>query len=90
MNPWSNIEIPSDDSEIRNIDAFEGNLGGIPEQVVQIRKLISGFEVCHFKYKKHINYIKESIANLKPNIVLEDIGKNHLSPGWEPLVYNKA
>jgi hypothetical protein len=85
MNPWSNIEIPPDDPEISLIDKFETTLGKIPEHIRQIRELISGFEVCHFKYDQHISYIKESIINLKPNIVLEDIGKNHLRHGTQVL-----
>ena len=81
MNLWSNIEIPPDDPEIIQIDEFEMTLGKIPSHVYQIRKLISGFEVCHFKYDRHIEYIKESITNLNPNIALEEIGKNHLRHG---------
>ena len=90
MNPWSNIEIPSDDPEISIIDKFETTLGTIPEDVREIRKLISGFEVCHFKYNQHISYIKESITNLKPNIVLEDIGTNHLRHGVDVLDKDKS
>jgi hypothetical protein len=90
MNPWSNIEIPPDDQEIRSIDEFELSLGKLPQYAHQIRKLISGFEVCHFKYYKHISYIRESITNLKPNIVLEEIGKNHLRHGAQVLDRDKS
>lgn len=85
MNPWSNIEIPPGDPEIIQIDKFEATIGKIPSQVYQIRQLISGFEVCHFKYDQHIRYIKDSISNLNPNIILEDIGKNHLRHGAHVL-----
>jgi len=47
---------------------------------------IDGFEICHFKYKQHISCIKDSIINLKPTIIAEDIGKNHVRHGdhvWE-------
>mgnify|MGYP001829065583 CR=1 FL=1 len=90
MNPWSNIEIPSDDPEIILIDKFEASLGKIPQHAYQIRKLISGFEVCHFKYDQHISYIRDSITNLKPNIVLEDIGKNHLRHGTQVVKKDKS
>ena len=81
MDPWSNIEIPPDDPEIIQIDKFKTTLGKIPPHVYQIRKLITGFEICHFKYNQHLEYIKGSISNLKPNIVLEDIGRNHFRHG---------
>ena len=90
MNPWSNIEISHDDPEIIQINKLETALGKIPENVYQIRELISGFEVCHFKYHQHISYIKKSIKNLKPNIVLEDIGKNHIRHGAEVLDKDKS
>lgn len=90
MNPWANIEIPPDDPEIRRIDEFEASLGKIPPHAYQIRKLISGFEVCHFKYNQHISYINKSITNLKPNIVLEDIGKYHLRHGTQILDKDKS
>jgi hypothetical protein len=90
MNPWSNIETSPDDPEIIEINKFETALGRIPENVLQIRKLISGFEVCHFKYLQHITYIKDSIANLKPNIILEDIGKTHFRYGAEVLEKDKS
>ena len=85
MNPWSNIEVPPDDAEIVRIDRFEAALGKIPLQVNQIRQLITGFEVCHYKYSQHIKYIKGSISDLKPNIILEDIGRNHLRHGTQVI-----
>ena len=81
MDPWSNIEIPPEDPEIIQIDKFKAALGKIPPHVYQIRKLITGFEICHYKYNQHLEYIKGSISNLKPNIILEDIGRNHLRHG---------
>jgi len=78
MEPWSNIEITSDDPEILKIGKIQELLGDIPQKTLQIRELISGFEVCHFKYLQHINYIKSSITKLKPNIELQRIGAHHI------------
>ncbi|MFC2123658.1 hypothetical protein ACFLU5_02505 [Bacteroidota bacterium] len=81
MNPWSNIEISSDDPEIKKIDDLEKALGTLPSHVRHIRELITGFEVCHFKFQQHIRYLKESILNLKANTVLKQIGANHIRYG---------
>ena len=53
MNAWSNIEVSTDDPEIKLIDQIEKTLELIPSNVQQIRKLITGLEVCHFKIQKH-------------------------------------
>jgi len=81
MNVWSNIEVLPEDPEILKIDKFEKTLGNIPSNVRHIRELITGFEVCHFKYQHHLKYIKNSIVNLKPNTVLKKIGSNHIRNG---------
>jgi len=81
MNPWSNIDISPNDPEIIDIDKFEKNIGIIPSNIHQIRELITRFEVCHFKYKQHIKYIKDSILNLKPNTDPKRIGTNHIRSG---------
>ena len=81
MSAWSNIETSQQDAEIKEIDNFELALGDIPENVKQIRELITRFEVCHFKYKQHLKKIKDSIPNLKPNIEPVTIGSNHISKG---------
>ena len=86
MEPWSNIELSPNDHEVRGIDNLEINLGEIPENVRQIRELITGFEVCHFKYRKHIQYILKSIHHLKPNKIHKEIGSTHIRHGantWE-------
>jgi len=86
MEAWSNIEISPHDPEIIEIDKFETTLGKLPIPVRQIRELITGFEICHFKYQQHLKYIKESILFLKPNIELKVIGSNHIRQGekaWE-------
>jgi hypothetical protein len=78
MKPWSNIETNANDPEIAEIDRMETQLGDIPLNVIQIRELITGFEVCHFKYRQHIKYIKGAISKLKPNIELQRIGAHHI------------
>jgi hypothetical protein len=81
MDPWSNIECKDNDPEIRRINQLEGSLGVISDDVRKIRELITGFEVCHFKFISHLNYISKSIVDLKPVNILENIGKNHIRHG---------
>ena len=86
MNVWSNIEISSNDPEIIEINKLEEKIEVIPSSVQQIRELITRFEVCHFKYQKHIRHIKDSFLNLKPRIDPKKIGVNHIRNGgnaWE-------
>ena len=86
MNPWSNIEVSSQDIEIAVIDKFESTLDNIPTPVHKIRELITRFEVCHFKYKQHLKHIDESITNLEPYTDPGKIGSNHIKQGrnaWE-------
>ena len=90
MSSWSNIEISAQDSEIIEIDKFEETLGKVSENVQKIRELIRRFEVCHFKYKEHLKYIKESILNLSPNIEPITIGANHISKGLNVLRIDKT
>ncbi len=78
---WSNIEISSQDTEIIQINRLEEKLGKLPEKVLQIRELITRFEVCHFKYQHHIRKIKESIISLEPLTVPSEIGINHIQKG---------
>ena len=77
MSAWSNIDVLPNDEEIAAIDQMEQSLGSIPEPVNQIRKLITRFESCHFKYQQHYRNIMESIATLHPVVVLSKIGSNH-------------
>jgi hypothetical protein len=90
MSSWSNIETSAQDSEIIEIDKFEETLGKVSENVQKIRELIRRFEVCHFKYKEHLKYIKESIQNLNPNIEPITIGANHISKGINVLRNDKT
>lgn len=81
MHAWSNIEISTQDPEIIEIDQLEEKLGIIPDDVYKIRELITRYEVCHFKSRQHIEKIKDSIENLKPEVVPATIGINHIKEG---------
>ena len=85
MNNWSNIEISAQDPEIMKINALEGRLGDLPAGISKIRELITRFEVCHFKYKRHLENIKQSIAELNPKIDTTRIGINHIQHGNKVL-----
>lgn len=90
MNCWSNIEISTEDSEIIEINNFEETLGDLPENVLKVRELIRRFEVCHFKYKEHLEHIKDSIRSLTPNIDPTNIGAYHISKGRDALKNDKT
>jgi hypothetical protein len=79
MNSWSNIEVHSADPEIIEIDKFEKTLGDLPLNIKKIRELITRFEVCHFKYQRHIRNIKISINELTVIKEPDNIGAYHLS-----------
>jgi hypothetical protein len=81
MDPWANIEISTDDPEIGRIDQIQGSIGTIPQNVIQIRELITGFEICHFKFQQHLKYLKEAISKLETGLRLEKIGANHIRNG---------
>ncbi len=81
MKAWSNIEVSSQDLEIKKINEFEKTLGEIPAQVRQIRALITRFEICHFKYQQHLKKIKDSITNLEPALNPDKIGEHHIQKG---------
>jgi hypothetical protein len=86
MSAWSNIHVATDDAEIQKINELEKILGGIPDQVGQIRELITRFEVCHFKQEQHLENIRKSIEELRPHTDPGTIGKNHIQHGdkaWE-------
>ncbi len=81
MNAWSNISIPPQDPELIKINNLEATLGKLPDNVYKIRGLITGQEVCHFKYQQHIKKIKDSIINLVPGVNSDKIGINHIRHG---------
>lgn len=81
MEYWTNIEVSPQDPEIIVINQMAERIGIIPEEIRKIRQLISRFEVCHFKYRRHIKKIKDSIQALKPEVDAEMIGVNHIRNG---------
>jgi len=81
MKAWSNIQIAPEDPEIITINNFEKSLGKLPEKVTVIRELITRFEVCHFKYQRHLKKIKDSIINLEPTLDSASIGMSHIQHG---------
>jgi hypothetical protein len=83
MEPWTNISVSPQDSEIAKINDLGISLGSLPDSYQKIRELITRFEVCHFKYKKHIQVIKDAILNLSLELNPEDIGKWHIRAGEE-------
>ena len=85
LKAWSNIQISAEDPEIIYINSLEKELGDLPEEVYQISELITRFEVCHFKYRKHLKIIKDSIKELKPKVDASKIGLNHIQHGEDVL-----
>ena len=86
MDAWSNTEVLPEDPEIVEINTFEKKLGDIAANVREVRELITRFEACHFKYKQHLEHIKEAIKELKSPVKTEEIGNKHISKGekvWE-------
>ncbi|MBI9064505.1 MAG: hypothetical protein JEZ14_21140 [Marinilabiliaceae bacterium] len=81
MNAWSNIEVSNKDPEVMRINQFEKRLGTLPNNICQIRELITRFEVCHFKARQHLYNIKSAITHLQPQINLDSIGMNHIRHG---------
>ncbi len=90
MKAWSNIEITPQDPEIIKINNFERKLGKLPDQVIQIRELITRFEVCHYKYQQHMKKIKDSIKKLQPVTNPNKIGKNHVQHGEDAWKNDKT
>ena len=81
MSAWSNIEVSREDTEIIRINKMEDELGDYPEHIRQIRELITRFEVCHFKYQKHLLIIRKSIDDLHPGTDPGAVGQNHIQHG---------
>lgn len=82
MNVWSNIEVPhGEDAEIMSINKLQKLLGKYGDPVRDIRELITRFEVCHFKYLKHLENIWKSIMDLQPYTDPANIGQNHIQHG---------
>ena len=63
---WCNCAVGIDD-EIQKIDEMEDHISPVDPDVVNIRKLISTFELCHHKAEKWIQNIIEAIATGETN-----------------------
>jgi hypothetical protein len=85
MNDWSNIEISPRDREIIAINQLQESIGQLPENMKRIRELITRFEMCHFKYERHLGRIMDSINDLSPNVDSERIGTSHIQHGEKAL-----
>jgi hypothetical protein len=89
-NFWQNIVVDADDPEIGKINELERSLGKLLPEVLQIRELITRFEVCHFKYQWHLSHIKEAIKNLKTEIDPDKIGASHFRNGPDVCINDKS
>jgi len=90
MNVWSNIEVSNKDPEVKRINQFEQQLGTLPNNICQIRELITRFEGCHFKVRQHLYHIKSAISHLQPPINPDSIGKNHIRQGADAWKNDKS
>ena len=90
MSAWSNIRVLSGDGEISVIDQLEEAMDGYPDHIRQIRELITRFEVCHFKYKQHLEKIRKSIHDLHPCADTATIGRNHIQHGEQAWKSDKT
>ncbi|GAJ13237.1 unnamed protein product, partial [marine sediment metagenome] len=57
MDSWRNIIISKNDPEIIEINKLENELEVVSTSVREVRQLITKFEICHFKYAIHYDYI---------------------------------
>ncbi len=89
-NDWSNIEIVAEDPELIRLERWQNYLEPLSEDVVKIRELITRFEVCHFKYLRHLDVIKASVEQLHPKVEVGLIGLRHLRFGAETLEYDRT
>lgn len=81
MKAWANIPCSIQDPEIVQINRLEKKLGKLSVRVMQVRELITRFEVCHFKYQQHLKYIRNSIDALEPCKDPNTIGIKHIHLG---------
>lgn len=90
MEAWSNIQTTPQDPEIIKINNLEKNLGKLPDKVYKIRDLITSFEICHFKYLRHLENIRNSIQALDPITDAGKIGEGHIRHGEKALNYDTS
>jgi hypothetical protein len=77
VDAWANIVVSEDDPEIAAIDELERGLGELPDPILGVRQLITRFEACHFKARRHYRHILDSIEALRPAVSASEIGAAH-------------
>jgi hypothetical protein len=90
MSAWSNVQVSSGDEEISGINELEKAMDGYPDHIRQIRELITRFEVCHFKYRQHLENIRRSIHDLHPRADPAIIGRSHIQHGEQAWKSDKT
>ncbi len=90
MDSWRNIIISKDDPEIIEINKSENELEVVSTAVGAVRQLITKFEICHFKYEIHYDYILRSIEFLSPFVDPDSIGSSHPRKGSDSWKKNKT
>lgn len=83
MDSWRNITISENDPEIIKINKLENTLELVSTSVRAVRQLITMFEICHFKYAIHYDYILRSIEFLSPFVDPDSIGSSHPRKGLD-------
>ena len=90
MDSWRNIIISKNDPEIIEINKLENELEVVSTAVGAVRQLITKFEICHFKYAIHYDYILRSIEFLSPFVDPDSIGSSHPRKGPDAWRKNKT
>jgi hypothetical protein len=90
MDSWHNIIISKNDPEIIEINKLENEFEVVSTSVKAVRQLITKFEICHFKYTIHYDYILRSIEFLSPFVDPDSIGSSHPRKGPDSWKKNKT
>ncbi len=90
MDSWRNIIISKNDPEIIEINKLENELEVVSTSVRAVRQLITKFEICHFKFAIHYDYILRSIEFLSPFVDPDSIGSSHPRKGPDSWKKNKT
>jgi hypothetical protein len=67
LSQWRNVMCPDaePDAEIRSINAFEDQMGSVPDGAVHVRALISRVDpLSHYKAFENLTFILSAIGNL--------------------------
>ncbi|WP_440951823.1 hypothetical protein [Methanococcoides sp. FTZ1] len=90
MEPWSNIGFEKADPEIIEIYRMEQRIGPLPKVARDIRNLITRLEICHFKFKNHVQRIIGSIGKMELDIDPDSIGNSHPKCGEDAWKEDKT